>query len=207
LECLTIASSQVFSPYPNPYASETETEIIYDSETEQPVVDSSLHTNGNSDNDIINVSVHNANDASKATSNNNDYQSKPKSETESPSQIKSIFLQSIPLLLANIILLLIVFLFYSISSERVNKYEYKVIYFNHEGHERTGNGAGKFATITPSEISLNNQGDYGWELVSSYLELETAYPNFGDNNYVTGIQPNVRPQRLVCIFKRLLKKR
>jgi len=40
------------------------------------------------------------------------------------------------------------------------------------------------------------------ELVDSYLEMETVHPNFGDSRYVTGLQPNVRPQRLVLIFER-----
>ena len=42
----------------------------------------------------------------------------------------------------------------------------------------------------------------GWELVDSFLEHETSHPNFGKEDYVTGIQPNIRPSRLVLIFKR-----
>jgi hypothetical protein len=38
-------------------------------------------------------------------------------------------------------------------------------------------------------------------IVGSYLEIETAYPNFGDSKYVTGLQPNVRPQRLVLVLR------
>ena len=35
-----------------------------------------------------------------------------------------------------------------------------------------------------------------------YLEMETAFPNSGSAKYVTGPQPNVRPQRLVLILQR-----
>jgi len=52
---------------------------------------------------------------------------------------------------------------------------------------------------------LTSLGSQGWELVSSYLEMETSYVNFGKNEYVTGIQPNIRPQSVICIFKRKSK--
>jgi hypothetical protein len=46
-------------------------------------------------------------------------------------------------------------------------------------------------------------GDEGWELVTCYLENETAFPNLGArSDLVTGIRVNIRPQRLVCLFKR-----
>ena len=87
------------------------------------------------------------------------------------------------------------------------KWEYKTIDFGSEGHDRTGDGSGKFHSINPSEESLNKLGIEGWELVTSYLEMETAWVNFGNNEYVTGLQPNVRPQRVVFVFKRKLVKR
>ncbi len=55
----------------------------------------------------------------------------------------------------------------------------------------------------PEEM-LNKLGSEGWELSSSYLEMETAWVNFGKNEYVTGLQPNIRPQRVVLVFKRKL---
>jgi hypothetical protein len=63
---------------------------------------------------------------------------------------------------------------------------------------------GKLAYKTIPEFStrLDSMGSQGWELVSSFLEHETAHPNFGDEDYVSGIQPNMRPQKLVLIFKR-----
>lgn len=59
-----------------------------------------------------------------------------------------------------------------------------------------------FKSIPNPKEQLNLLGDKGWELVGTYLEIETSHPNFGKEDYVTGIQPNVRPQRLVCILKR-----
>jgi hypothetical protein len=64
----------------------------------------------------------------------------------------------------------------------------------------------KATRVNPTEIALNKLGSEGWLLVISYLELETAYPNFEDYKYVTGLQPNIRPQRAILLFKRYLKK-
>jgi len=59
-----------------------------------------------------------------------------------------------------------------------------------------------YKTIPDISNKINSLGTSGWELVTVYLEHETAHPNFGKEDFVTGIQPNVRPQTLVCIFKR-----
>ena len=83
----------------------------------------------------------------------------------------------------------------------VPKWGYKVVYLSSDWN-RIGSDAFKPAMVTPSESDLNQLGSDGWELVASYLEMETAFPNFGNESYVTGLQPNVRPQRLVLIFKR-----
>lgn len=87
---------------------------------------------------------------------------------------------------------------------RSDKWEYKVVPINSEGHDRTGSEAGKFSSITPSDEMLNKLGADGWELSTSYLEMETAWFNFGKDEYVTGLQPNIRPQRVVFVFKRRL---
>jgi hypothetical protein len=50
----------------------------------------------------------------------------------------------------------------------------------------------------PELISLGSQG---WEVAGIWLEQETVYPNFGKSDYVTGIQPNMRPSRLVILLK------
>lgn len=100
-----------------------------------------------------------------------------------------------------ILLLLILILHY--QSNEPNIWEYKTLNFYGSGGDRTGSGAGQYSNIIIPESKLNELGAEGWELVSTSLEMETAYPNFGDSRYVTGLQPNVRPQSLICIFKRI----
>lgn len=85
--------------------------------------------------------------------------------------------------------------------EAPKQWEYKVITLE-SNTARTGADALKATGVTPSEDTLDTLGQEGWELVSSYLELETAYPNFGNEKYVTGLQPNVRPQRVVLLLKK-----
>lgn len=85
------------------------------------------------------------------------------------------------------------------------KWEYKLLTVSSQVYSRTGTDALKSTTATPSESELNKLGSEGWELVASYLEMETAHPNFGNESYVTGLQPNIRPQRAVLIFKRISK--
>lgn len=92
-----------------------------------------------------------------------------------------------------------------VKSSAVPKYEYKILRLTSEGHDRTGDGAAKFATVQVSATELSQLGDEGWELVGSFLEMETAYPNFGNEKYVTGLQANVRPQGAVLLFKRAKK--
>jgi hypothetical protein len=52
------------------------------------------------------------------------------------------------------------------------------------------------------QSELDSFGSEGWELVSTYLEMETAFFNFGNSDLHTGIKENVRPQAVVAIFKR-----
>ncbi len=42
----------------------------------------------------------------------------------------------------------------------------------------------------------------GWELAGTAMEIETAYPNFGKDEYVTGLRENVRPQALLMVFRK-----
>lgn len=82
------------------------------------------------------------------------------------------------------------------------QYEYKTIDFYGKGPSREGSGAFKFTSITPDAGQLKALGAEGWEVVGTYLEMETAWPNFGSAKYVAGLQPNVRPQRLVMVLQR-----
>jgi len=84
------------------------------------------------------------------------------------------------------------------------KWEYKTVTIHAETSILLGGNYGKLAaaSIPIDERTFETLGKEGWELVSTFLELQTEHPNFGKEDYVTGLQPNVRPQRLVCIFKR-----
>lgn len=50
--------------------------------------------------------------------------------------------------------------------------------------------------------SLNALGQEGWEVVESYTRVETVHPNFGNEKYVTGLQPNTRTSNITIILKR-----
>jgi hypothetical protein len=83
------------------------------------------------------------------------------------------------------------------------QWEYKkLVFLTDKRHDRTGFGALSYSSIQLDESRLESMGSKGWELATSYLEMETAFPNFGKEDYVTGLQPNIRPQSLVLIFKR-----
>ena len=84
-------------------------------------------------------------------------------------------------------------------------FEYKVVTFFADTNDRSGSEALKYSSVKVDEAQLKKLGAEGWELVSTLLEMETAFPNFGDSQYVTGLQPNVRPQRAVLLFKRQAK--
>lgn len=106
--------------------------------------------------------------------------------------------------ISSIVLILILILHFP-SKPKPVQWEYKSYKFSALGYDRTGSEAGKSSTVILSEEKLNEFGKDGWELVSTSLEMETSYPNFGNASYVTGLQPNVRPQTLICIFKKPIK--
>jgi hypothetical protein len=116
-----------------------------------------------------------------------------------------------------VVLLFLALLFASTSlggqapgkSAAVDKWEYKVISVSSDvGRVSKFTYTAdvdvlKQTTVEPREDVLNAQGAAGWELVNCYLEMETAFPNFAaKQELVTGLQPNVRPSKLVLIFKR-----
>jgi hypothetical protein len=103
------------------------------------------------------------------------------------------------------------------SCSKPNNWEYKTIYFDSDRVEGKDKGYTKgddffkntvsSTSVIPSDTELNKLGKDGWEIASTYLEMETVYPNLlASGNGVAGLQPNTRPQRLVVIFKRPAKK-
>jgi hypothetical protein len=100
-----------------------------------------------------------------------------------------------------LIAILLTFLFFSCNSN----WEYKVIKFETSNYESSGREAFYCDVNQPSDSLLNVYGSQGWELIDTYVEIETAHPNFGNDEYVTGLQPNVRTGNVVLIFKRKTK--
>ena len=91
------------------------------------------------------------------------------------------------------------------GKEKAPEWEYKVLRVE-------GFAAGKYKADYPEfdsriinvdEKTLNKLGSDGWELVGTYTEVATTYPNFGRSEYVTGIRTNTHSRAVICIFKRL----
>ena len=51
-------------------------------------------------------------------------------------------------------------------------------------------------------LVLNRMGNNGWEIVTSFPEIGTTHPNFGNEEYVTGLLPNVKTQNIFLLLKR-----
>jgi hypothetical protein len=85
------------------------------------------------------------------------------------------------------------------------QWEYRTIrVLTSQQSERTGLQAMKYSSIDSDSLAAQMQalGREGWEIVGSTVEMETAWPNFGRDDYVTGLQPNIRPQSMLVILKR-----
>jgi hypothetical protein len=96
-------------------------------------------------------------------------------------------------------LLLIVFIGL-ISFSCTSKWEYKIVSVKGEEQETKAKfQANKFDV---SDESLNLFGKNGWELVDIYEKTETVHPNYGNEEYVSGLQPNVRTAEINFVFKR-----
>ena len=94
------------------------------------------------------------------------------------------------------------------------KYAYKVLNVQAQFNNKTTSGETGLtprntAALDTTGVNLKDEeltilGNEGWELVGSFLEMETTHPNYGSTEYVTGLQPNIRPQRVVMIFRKQL---
>ncbi len=86
-----------------------------------------------------------------------------------------------------------------LSSCAHKKYEYKTI----KVEAQTGS-YGDFSSTTLSDPTseLNKLGAEGWELVGVYTETNTVFPNFGKDEYVTGIRTNTRTSCVNFVLKR-----
>lgn len=94
-------------------------------------------------------------------------------------------------------------LFCSVFMKDNAKWEYKIVRVE-------GTSADYLADFSPKSFSdqtgqLNSLGKEGWELVDVYTETETKHCNFGKDEYVTGIQPNVRTTVVTYVLKRKAK--
>ncbi len=78
-----------------------------------------------------------------------------------------------------------------------SKWEYKVV-------KISGEEVSEYqpCTFPDPSSALNNLGREGWELVSSYTETSSSFPNFGNSKYVTGLRENVHTTTLNFVFKR-----
>lgn len=87
-----------------------------------------------------------------------------------------------------------------VSCNDDKSWEYKVVKV--EGKE--ANSLPDFTTMEFDDQTsmLNKMGNNGWELVSTYTEVGTAFPNFGNNEYVTGLRDNHRTCVVNFVFKR-----
>lgn len=81
------------------------------------------------------------------------------------------------------------------------KWEYKIV--SVKGVEESGT-KGKFQSnkFDVSDEALNLFGKDGWELVGVFDKTETVHPNYGNDQYVSGLQPNVRTAEINFVFKR-----
>lgn len=96
----------------------------------------------------------------------------------------------------SIFIIFVSLLFVSCSSD----WEYKIVTVQGEKQETTSKFQANNFNIT--DETLNFYGKDGWELVGVYEKIETVHPNFGNEDYVTGLQPNVRTSELNFVFKR-----
>lgn len=80
-----------------------------------------------------------------------------------------------------------------------DKWEYKLVVVKAKEQDVAKFESNKFEV---TDDALNLFGKDGWELVSVFEKTETVHPNFGNDQYVSGLQPNVRTAEIDFVFKR-----
>jgi hypothetical protein len=80
------------------------------------------------------------------------------------------------------------------------KWEYKIV--SVKGAEQGLTGKFQSNKFDVSDTALNLFGKDGWEMVGVFEKTETVHPNFGNEQYVNGIEPNVRTAEIDFVFKR-----
>ena len=83
----------------------------------------------------------------------------------------------------------------------VSKYEYKAVMIYGEAVDSKMD---EFLPRKLDEFTLERtlNSDPEWELVDIITETETVHPNFGNDDYVAGIQPNVRTRSVILLLRR-----
>lgn len=91
------------------------------------------------------------------------------------------------------------------SQENV-RWEYKVLKFGEE-ESLFSHGSDDFfpKSLYDPVPQLNQLGEEGWELVSTFTTTETVFPNFGNKEYVTGIRENTRTRTINFVLKRQIR--
>lgn len=83
----------------------------------------------------------------------------------------------------------------------VSEYEYKAVrIYGDDVNSKMEDFFPKKIDEFTLERTLNS--DPEWELVDIITETETIYPNFGNDDYVTGIQPNIRTRSVILLLRR-----
>lgn len=86
------------------------------------------------------------------------------------------------------------------TESNIQTWEYEVV-------KVVGENAKSYAKFNPlvfddQKDMLNKMGKEGWELVSTYTEIATVFPNWGNDKVVNGIRDNVRTSVMHFVFKR-----
>lgn len=89
---------------------------------------------------------------------------------------------------------------------KTTKWEYKEIKVSNQ-NSSSNSGKVSNSNFKSSLNKLNELGEQGWELSSTYTILETEYPNFGNEGYHTGIKTNTRTKSIVYVLKKPKKEK